>query len=228
LKTGSDSSPTEAGRKPPVAGDEAPVARPEADTSHPGDGSVFDPVLVDAINQVFSEFAFAYHNQFHKAFPDQASVAIGKEYWLSCLAEFSPVQITRAARQLVKNSEFLPNVAAMVQACRNGRELFGLPTPREAYLEACRAPSPKAAQQWSHPAVYHAGRASDWYVLASEPESVAYPIFEYNYRQICQRVMQGERLDIRPPPALTSGSGPKLSARERKERMRRLREEVGL
>jgi hypothetical protein len=183
---------------------------------------------VDAINQVFSEFAFAYHNQFHRAFPDQASITIGKEYWLSCLAEFSPVQITRAARKLVKSSEYLPNVAALVQVCQSGLELFGLPSVREAYLEACRAPSPKATQPWSHPAVYHAGRASDWFVLANEPEAVAFPVFEYNYRQICQRVMGGERFDIKPPPALTAGHGRKLSAAQRKERMRRLRKEVGL
>ena len=189
---------------------------------------MFEPGLVDAINQVFSEFAFAYHNQFHKAYPDQASINIGKEYWLSCLAEFSPQQITRAARQLVKSSDYLPTVAAMVRVCQSGLQLFGLPTVREAYLEACQAPSPKAEYNWSHPAVYHAGKASDWFILANEPESVALPIFEYNYEQICQRVMQGEDFSLRPPPALTDKHGKKLSPEERKEQMRKLRESLGL
>ncbi|MBL4820249.1 MAG: hypothetical protein JKY98_04540 [Gammaproteobacteria bacterium] len=189
---------------------------------------VFEAGLIDAINQLFSEFAFAYHNQYHKAFPDNESVAIAKEYWLSCLAEFSPSQITHAARKLVKSSEFLPTVSAVVKACDSGVELFGLPAPRQAYLEACRAPSPKAAQKWSHEAVYHAGKASDWYILSTESEAVALPIFKYNYHQICQRVMQGEKLDIELPQALEQKEGRKLSPAERHECMAKLREELGL
>ncbi len=212
----------------PVAGERGAVDRGR---NEPGTGQasgVFEPGLVDAINQVFSEFAFAYHNQFHKAYPDHASISIGKEYWLSCLAEFSPEQITRAARKLVKSSEYLPTVAALVKVCESGLELFGLPSPRAAYLEACQAPSPKAAFNWSHAAVYQAGKASDWFVLATEPEAVALPIFEYYYQSICRRVMQGEKVVVTPPPALGQGHGKKLTPEQRRERMRRLREQVGL
>lgn len=226
MKKDSDSLPTAVGRKMPAAGREQSVdyARPRQGA----DAGVFEPGLVDAINQVFSEFAFAYHNQYHKAFPDPESVTIGKEYWLSCLAEFSPRQITRAARKLVKNSEYLPSLSAMVKACQSGLELFGLPSPREAYLEACRAPSPKAQHNWSHVAVYHAGRASDWFVLANEPESRAYPIFEYHYQQVCERVIQGEKLDIEIPRPLTADHGRKLTPEQRQERMRRLRSDLDL
>ncbi len=213
----------------PAAGNPASVDYPQAGTTTASDSAtVFEPGLVDAINQVFSEFAFAYHNQFHKAYPDQASINIGKEYWLSCLAEFSPRQITQAARKLVKSSDYLPTVAAMVRSCQSGLELFGLPVARDAYLEACRAPSPKQEFNWSHPAVYHAAKASDWFILTTEPESVAFPIFEYNYQQICQRVMEGEDFAIQPPPALTDTQGKALTPEERKEQVRKLRESLGL
>ena len=229
LKKSSASSPIAAGQKTPAAGEQSPVTYSDAGAGQTAEpAGVFEPGLVDAINQVFSEFAFAYHNQFHKAYPDQASVNLGKEYWLSCLAEFSPRQITRAARKLVKSSEYLPTVAALVKTCETGLELFGLPDPRAAYLEACKAPSPKDACNWSHPAVYYAGKASDWFILASEPESVALPIFRYNYQQICQRVMAGEEFAIAPPPALSDRHGKKLSPAERKEQMRQLREKLGL
>jgi hypothetical protein len=229
LKKNSDSSPTAAGPKVPAAGNPAPVDYQHGSATRTSDSAtVFEPGLVDAINQVFSEFAFAYHNQFHKAYPDQASINIGKEYWLSCLAEFSPQQITQAARKLVKTSDYLPTVAAMVRSCQSGLELFGLPAARDAYLEACRAPSPKQEFNWSHPAVYHAAKASDWFVLATQPESVAFPIFEYNYQQICQRVMQGEDFTIQPPPALTDTHGKDLTPEERKKQMRKLRESLNL
>jgi hypothetical protein len=189
---------------------------------------VFEAGLVDAINQVFSEFSFAYHNQFHKAFPDNESVAIAKEYWLSCLAEFSPAQIARAGRTLVKSSEFLPTVSAVVKGCRRGVDLFGLPAPRQAYFEACRAAVPKSAQPWSHVAVYHAGKASDWYVLANEPEAVAFPVFEYNYQLICQQVMAGQELIIDQPKALESSPDQVLTPEERQQRMRELRQDLKL
>jgi hypothetical protein len=224
--------PTVAGQKKPDVGNQSSVnyehesAGIEAN-SKPGEG-VFEAGLIDAINQIFSEFAFAYHNQYHKAFPDSESVTIAKEYWLSCMAEFSPVQIARAARQLVKSSEFLPTVSAVVKACQSGVDLFGLPIVRQAYLEACRATSPKSAYQWSHDAVYHAGKASDWFVLATEPESVAFPIFEYNYRLMCQRVMQGESLHIEQPQALEQSLGRELTPQERHQRMIELRKEVDI
>ena len=57
------------------------------------------PDRVDAINQIFAEFEFAYHNQFHKAFADAESLAIAKKYWLSSLENYLPTQIVRAAKK---------------------------------------------------------------------------------------------------------------------------------
>ncbi|MEX2132242.1 MAG: replication protein P [Pseudohongiellaceae bacterium] len=183
---------------------------------------------VDAINQMFAEFELAYHNQYRKAYADEASLILAKKYWLSCLSQFSPAQIVRAARHAVKTQEYLPSVAAVVKICETGLELFGLPTSRSAYLEACRATSPKAAWPWSHEAIYHAGKASDWYVLETEPESVAFPIFDYHYQHVCQRIMHGEKLDKEMPPPLPSHSMKKLSRPENRQRLRKLRDETGV
>lgn len=200
----------------------SPTAAGPTDTRHT-DSAGAGPDRVDAINQVFAEFSLAYHNQYRKAYPDEASVMLAKKYWLACLAEFSPQQIVRAGRAAVKSSEFLPTVAAVVKACESGHTLFGLPSPREAYLEACRATSPKSAWPWSHPAVYHAGVASDWYLLASEPESVAMPVFAHHYAVFSRRVMQGDALTTPSPPALPAEVRRPLTAAERQARMRALR-----
>jgi len=186
--------------------------------------SVFAEGMVDAINQIFSEFAFAYHNQFHKAFPDRESVAIAKEYWLSCLSQFTPRQITAAARKLVSNSEYMPTLPAVIKTCNSGLDLYGLPDAREAYLEACRAPTPKAAYQWSHAAVYHAGKASDWYVLANQSETVAWPIFAAHYERLCAQVIRGETLQVDVPKALTDTCSRRLNSEERSQQMSRLRQ----
>lgn len=183
---------------------------------------------IDAINQIFAEFELAYHNQFHKAYAQEGSLKLAKKYWLSCLADFLPEVILRAARQVVKSQEYLPTVASMVSACENALPLFGLPTPQAAYIEACCAPEPKHGYQWTHPAVYLAGKTTGWFALASETQSVIFPVFEYNYHALCQQVVRGARLDINIPPALPETIPAPLSAEENKARMKTLREQLEL
>jgi hypothetical protein len=183
---------------------------------------------VDAINQVFAEFEFAYHNQFHKAFSDAESLVIAKKYWLSSLENYSPRHIVQAAKRVVKTQEYLPSIAAMLKACEQGFDLYGLPSPRQAYEEACRASSPKQAWNWSHEAVYFAGKATGWFMLANEPESKAFPVFNYHYGLLCQQVVEGKELHIEAPPALTEKVERSLSREEQKERIARLRAELKL
>lgn len=194
----------------------------EAGPSEPARGAS-GPDLIDAINQVFAEFELAYHNQYYKAYADPDRLILAKKYWLECLKDFHPLQLVTAARRLVKTQEYLPTVSSMIRACEQGRELFGLPSERDAYTEACRAPAPKAAYHWSHPAVYHAGRATDWFVLANEPEDKVFPLFAYNYRQFCERVVRGEELEAPVVQALESHLSRPLSYEERQARMEALR-----
>lgn len=191
-------------------------------------GTQFSRDHVDAINQLFAEFELAYHNQYRKAYAQDGSEALAKKYWLNCLRDYSPEVIIRAGRQVVRSQEFLPTIAALVAACENAWLLFGLPPAHAAYVEACCAAEPKAAQTWSHPAVYLAGKATSWFALATEPQSVIFPVFEYNYLQLCRRVVQGEELhhDIRP--ALPEAIAQPLSPEENKARMQALRRQLDI
>ena len=206
----------------------APAVREATPQAQPAQTAGARRDHIDAINQVFAEFELASHTQFHKAFAQQGSLNLAKKYWLSQLADFSPQVILRAARQLVHSQGFLPTLAAMVGACENALPLFGLPPVRAAYVEACCAPEPKAAQAWSHPAVYLAGRATGWFRLASEAETVVLPLFDYHYQQLCGRVIRGEQLDTPLPPALPETLSRPLSAEENQARMRALRKQLGL
>lgn len=186
------------------------------------------PDLVDAINQLFAEFELGYHNQYHKAYGTPERLTLAKKYWLGCLASYAPAQIVAAARHVVKTHDFLPTVSVVVRACEEGATLFGLPSPREAYIEACRAAAPKAAANWSHAAVYLAGKATGWFLLASEPEDKVLPLFQYYYHGLCQRVMHGEALENPQPAALPERISQPLSAAENHARMEKMRQELGL
>ena len=101
LKRNSSKSLTEAGqssKSPDLSRDR--IAEPDYDYEN---DRVRDHV--DAINQVFAEFEFAYHNQFHKAFAESEALVIAKKYWLSSLERYSPRQIVAAAKKVIQSQE---------------------------------------------------------------------------------------------------------------------------
>ena len=122
----------------------------------------------------------------------------------------------------------LPTLNRMMEACRTSLGEFGLPSSRDAYLEACLAPAPKTSAPWSHPAVYLAGRDSDWFFLANETESKTWPVFRAHYERWVSRAARGEtlqgpeRVAIAPPETATP------SADEQMTHLARLRKEIGL
>ncbi|WP_027330352.1 replication protein P [Marinimicrobium agarilyticum] len=183
---------------------------------------------IDALNEAFALFRINYHNQYYKAYSDTQVLNQIKKLWLDSLTQFEPETLRRGARKVIEESEFLPTLNRMIRACQGDPESYGLPDTHSAYVEACRAPSPKAAQRWSHPAVYHAGLASDWFFLASSPERVAFPVFERHYQRLCERVMNGAKLPVPQPPALPESTEKPLSAEENHKRMEALRRELDL
>lgn len=181
--------------------------------------------VIDAVNQMFAEFALVYHNQYQKAFADKEKLMYAKRLWLSHLANYSPEQILGAARRATHESEYLPTVRGVLKYLESSS---GLPDARDAYREACLAPSPKVEQHWSHPAVYLAGLASDWFFLASQPEKTAFPVYEKHYRELCERVARGESLQIPAMPALPESLHRPMTAEERHAAMLALRQQVNL
>lgn len=177
---------------------------------------------------MFAEFELAYHNQYRKAYPGKASLDRTKKYWLGHLRRFSAAQIRRATAELTASSEFMPTLADIVNACRKDIALFGLPPVRRAYEEACLAPAPKVEYDWSHEAVYLAGSAAGWSLLASEPEAVSYPQFEYHYLDLCRQVVEGADLKIERPTPLPEQTRTELSAAELRKRLRKMRKELEL
>ncbi|WP_239692499.1 replication protein P [Microbulbifer mangrovi] len=177
-----------------------------------------------ALNEVFGLLKLSYHNQFNSAFPDVQTLNHAKRLWLESLAGFSPEQMVSGAKRAIRQCEFLPNVHRMLQLCAEGEN--GLPEARAAYREACNAPSPKANHKWSHPAVYHAGRAADWFFLANNPESSAYPVFAAHYKKICERLMAGETLPAPQQVQLEHQAAKPLSKAENAKKLAELRAQL--
>ena len=64
---------------------------------------------IEAINHLFTELELAYHNQFHKAFPDHKSLTMAKQLWLRLLIDYTPEEISKATRLVIcDNTTFQP------------------------------------------------------------------------------------------------------------------------
>ena len=183
---------------------------------------------VEAINQVFALFRLNYHNQYYAAFPDAEQLKQIKKLWLESLADYPVEQILKGAKHAIEHSEYLPTLNRMLECCQQGLADFGLPAAHDAYVEACQAPSPRSAQRWSHPAVYLAGRDSDWFFLANNPQKLTWPVFKEHYQAYCARVMRGETLQVPESDRIEHKAPEPLSPEEQLEQLARLREESGL
>lgn len=160
--------------------------------------------LISSINQIFALFRLNYHNQFSKAYPDLDTLNQAKRLWLTLFADIPPKRILHAAQQAIKTSEYLPTLSKIHQYLQTSlNETLGCPSAHSAYVEACRATEPKSEFNWRHPIVYWAGKATGWYLLASEPEAVTFPIFESHYQLLCERIDRGESIEIPLPKRLT-------------------------
>ena len=183
---------------------------------------------VEAINQVFALFRLNYHNQYYAAYPDQTQLKQIKKLWLDALAELPVEQILKGAKHAIEHSEYLPTLNRMLECCQAGLVEFGLPAAHDAYVEACQAASPKSAQSWSHPAVYLAGRDSDWFFLANNEERRAWPIYREHYQRYVSAVLRGEQLDVPAPEALERHPAEPLTQEEQIAQLKKLRAESGL
>lgn len=154
---------------------------------------------------------------------------MAKKLWARLLIEYPAEVIMAGAEQCVKKQKYLPNVHDVIEECESSSaNLFGMPNVRSAYVEACRAPSPKAEYNWTHLAVYYAGRASDWFLLANEPEQIAFPVFERNYQLLMAKVKNGESLEIELPKALPEETTVPLEKKLQLERLKAMRADLDL
>ena len=197
-------------------------AGPKADSPR------FSNDLIDAINTVFTQFEVAFPNLYHRAYSSDNAIMLAKQLWANSLKEFTGEQILRACQKAIESSDFIPTIHSVLTQCRQDLTSYGLPAPREAYIEACNATEPRSEYNWSHPAVYFAGREAGWFFLASNAESKAQPVFEAAYRKVCDRVLSGEKLAMPNAERLPSETTTPLSAEERVQRMAELRKDLGL
>lgn len=175
--------------------------------------------LIDAINQVFALFRVNFHNQYRAAYGNSTDIeATAKKLWLRSLRQYTPSVILHAAEGVIQQSEYLPTLKKMLELCRRAALPAGLPDAAEAYREACLKPSPKAAQKWTHPIVFMAGKMCGWHELSAEPEYKMLPEYSKHYSALCDQLLAGVKFSVDDAPRLEQ-KAPELATEQQKQEM---------
>ena len=153
-----------------------------------------------------------YGHKFKSIFDNENEIRIAKREWALSLKGYSEQELVGAVNRCKEEFIWMPTISEFLSVMKKGFEDYGLPSAMLAYREACHHADHPRDHQWSHPAVYFAGRATDWYRLRCEEKSQVFGDFEFNYRKICQRVLAGEALEVPLAKGLPDKSSNTLAA----------------
>ena len=160
---------------------------------------------------IFARFMTIYGHKFKSVFENEGEIRIAKREWALSLRDYTEQELVLAVTRCKEDFVWMPTISEFLSVLKKGFEDFGLPSALKAYHEACYHADRPRDHNWSHAAVYVAGRETDWFRLRGEEKSQVYSDFEFNYRKICQRVLAGESLEVPLPKGLPDKSSNTLA-----------------
>ena len=180
---------------------------------------------VELINLIFAELEITFHNQFHKAFPDEETLTLAKQLWLAKLEKYQNEIVFRAIDKIIETSKYLPSLSAVLNQIKELKLLEqNIPSSNTAYIEASSLGETNPLDfNWSHPFVYHAGAKLGWYKLKTESEFDIKKKFLEVYEEILDESEFKESL--LPLPEIKEGVSKEkpLSSDLQKERLEKIK-----
>ncbi len=155
---------------------------------------------VELINLIFAELEITFHNQFHKAFPDEETLSLAKQLWLAKLEKFENELIFEAIDKIIETAKYLPSLSAVLNVIKELKfKKFKVPSPNKAYIEASSLGEINPLEfSWSHPYVYHAGAKIGWYRLKTDSEFEIKKEFLEVYGEILEESELNESFALLP------------------------------
>jgi hypothetical protein len=155
---------------------------------------------VELINLIFAELEITFHNQFHKAFPDEETLTLAKQLWLAKLEKYQNEIVFRSIDKIIETSKYLPSLSAVLDQIKKLKLLEqNIPSSGAAYIEASSLGEISPLDfKWSHPFVYHAGVKIGWYRLKTESEFNIKKEFFVAYEEILEESEFKESLLLLP------------------------------
>ncbi|MBJ7551286.1 hypothetical protein JHD44_11385 [Marinomonas ostreistagni] len=161
---------------------------------------------------LFARFKAIYTHKFASAYATTEEVKLAKREWAIALKGFQEPLLAYAVERTKERYAWPPTISEFLAVIQTAYKAYGLPEPRQAYLEACSCRHNPREKRWSHPAVYFAGAETGWHNLSTDEERVTWPQFEKHYTYFVDKVINGEKLVIPNPVMIEDKSAPILDA----------------
>ena len=180
---------------------------------------------VELINLIFAELEITFHNQFHKAFPDEETLSLAKQLWLAKLEKYQNEIVFRAIDKIIETSKYLPSLSAVLNQIKELKLLEqNIPSSNSAYIEASSLGETSPLDfNWSHPFVYHAGAKVGWYRLKTESEFDIKKEFLEAYEEVLEESEFKEGLLLLPEIKEESNEEKPLSSELQKLRLEKIK-----
>lgn len=154
------------------------------------------------VNMLFARFKAIYTHKFASAYANPDEVKLAKREWAIAIKGFKEPLLAYAVERSKETYAWPPTIAEFLKLISQAYGAYGLTDPRNAYLEACQCRINPLEFSWSHAAVYHAAASTGWYSLKSDEETKTWPVFEKNYHEVVDRIVQGEVLEVPNVPLI--------------------------
>ena len=148
------------------------------------------------INMLFARLHHIYTHRFESAYPDDDTLALAKREWSFALSDI-PLSAVEATINLVRDEHaWPPTVAEFLQALCIAALPQDMPTPYDAYREACHHANQPHVHHWRHPAVFAAAQKTGFQQLRERPEHQVWPHFRRAYQAMILAVMRGQQFEL--------------------------------
>lgn len=163
------------------------------------------------VNMLFARFKAIYTHKFASAYATSDEVKLAKREWAIAIKGLQEPLLAFAVERVKETYAWPPTIAEFLKLIHTAYGVYGLPSPKEAYLEACQCRINPLEFHWSHAAIYHAGAKTGWYDLRSEEEAKTWPAFEKFYDEFVEQVIQGKTLTLPTVQLIENHQEDKLS-----------------
>ena len=176
---------------------------------------------VELINLIFAELEITFHNQFHKAFPDEETLTLAKQLWLAKLEKYQNEIVFTAIDKIIETSKYLPSLSSVLNQIKELKlREQNIPSSNAAYIEASSLGETSPLDfNWSHPFIYHAGAKVGWYRLKTESEFDIKKEFLSVYEKILEESEFKESLLLLPVNNEEMTDDKPLSSEKQKARL---------
>ena len=135
------------------------------------------------VNMIFARFKLLYGLKFRKQYDSDDEIDIAKREWALSLEGYSKEELSVAMESCKVLHKWPPTIADFIELIPGNN--IEPPDIRKAYEEAARYSDTPQKHNWSHNAVYLAGKSIGWYDLRTSSKSKSWPLFRQAYKQAC-------------------------------------------